>query len=52
MAGMTKSPQLRLSPLTAKVHDEAGDCAPADAAPSALNVRSERKTRSLNMLPE
>jgi len=57
MAGITKSPQLRLSPETAKDHEGAAVCAVAsgarqDGTAKAAKARRGTKERSLNMQPE
>src|SRR5580704_4628956 len=54
MAGITKSPQLRLSPETANVQDELGLCAPAHAGfmSAPRHGMRSREVRSLNMTQE
>jgi hypothetical protein len=51
MAGMTKSPQLRLSPETAKTHETEGGWAAANDGATAARVSRVREAGSLNMHP-
>ena len=51
IAGITKSPQFRLSPDTAKLQDASGACAPAETVAKTRTARMHRIIRGRNMHP-